>query len=146
MRGYNFKFNKILNYKESIENIKKVKYGEINQKLIQEEEILEKYYNYKEEIITNKKESSSKSNIGHLRLINRYLDDISSTIENQEIIITDIKRDLELAKEELLEAMQEKNVFEKLKENHYNEYILELKREEEKIIDGIITFNNSSRE
>lgn len=146
MRGYSFKLNKVLNYKESIENIKKVEYGDINQKLIQEEKRLEKYNAFKEDIISNKNESSKKTNIGYLKLVNRYLDDISTTIENQEHIISVIKDDLESAKEELLVAMQDKKAFEKLKENDYNEYLLELKKEEEKLIDGIITFKNSSKE
>lgn len=145
MRGYSFKLDKVLNFKESIENVKKLEYGDINQKLVREEERLLKYNIYKKDLLAKRKEFTQRTNINNLKLYNRVLEDISRTIKNQEKIISDIKVELEIAKEELLVAMQEKKAFEKLKENDYNEYIVEFKKSEEKTIDGIVTFNNSSR-
>lgn len=145
MKGYSFKLDKVLNYKETIENIKKNEYGNINQKLIKEEEKLLNYNANKEILLLKKSECSKSIKVGNLRLINRCLENISNNIENQEKIIYSIKDDLEKAKKELLIAMQEKKVIEKLKENTYKEYLLEVKKEEEKIVDGIITFSNSSK-
>lgn len=146
MRGYSFKFNKVLNYKENIENVKKMEYGDINQRLITEEEKLVYYNAYKESILAEKNTSAQRIKVGDLKLYNRILTDISSNIKNQEEKISNIKNELEIAKDELIVAMQEKKAFEKLKENGLEVYKEEVKKKEEKIIDGIVTFNNSLKQ
>ncbi|MDR7856270.1 flagellar export protein FliJ [Tissierella sp.] len=145
LAGYSFKLERILNYKENIENFKKVEYGNVNQKLISAEEILESFYFHKNKLITEKNETINNISIANLKLYNDYLQDISSNIENQEHIIIEIKKELEKAKEELLVAMQERKSFEKLKENDYNEFLSESKKKEDKVIDGIVTFNISTQ-
>ena len=141
MMGYNFRLEKVLNYKETIEGFKKTEYGEIHQKLNKEEGILLDYTMYKENLIKDKNQSTRKTSIGNLKLFNNYLKDISKNIETQEQIVDDTKVELEKVKEELMIAMQEKKSFEKLKEKDYEEFLDESKKSEEKIIDEIVTFN-----
>lgn len=143
--GYNFRLEKVLNYKENIESFKKTEFGNINLKLNKEEEILFNYNLNKEKLVNKKKESMNNTNIGNLKLYNDYLIDISANIENQEQVIDKIKEDLKKAKEELLVAMQERKSFEKLKENNYNEFLSETKKKEEKVIDEIISYNISTQ-
>lgn len=141
MASYNFRLERVLNYKETVEGFKKTEYGQINEKLNQEENILLDYNTYKENLIKDQKYSKRKTNVGNLKLFNNYLKDISNNIKTQEEIVDKTKEELERAKEELLVAMQEKKSFEKLKEKDYEEYLDESKREEDKIIDEIVTFN-----
>lgn len=141
MASYNFKLEKVLNYKEDIESFKKIEFGNINLKLNKEEEILYNYNLNKERLVTKKKESINSISIGHLKLYNDYLHDISSNIENQEQVIDEIKEELQKAKDELLIAMQERKSFEKLKEKDHNEFLSEVKKKEEKVIDEVISFN-----
>lgn len=143
--GYNFRLEKVLNYKENIESFKKTEFGNINLKLNKEEEILFNYNLNKEKLVNKKKESMNNTSIGNLKLYNDYLIDISTNIENQEQVIDEIKEDLRKAKEELLVAMQERKSFEKLKENNYNEFLSETKKKEEKVIDEIISYNISTQ-
>lgn len=143
--GYNFRLEKVLNYKENIESFKKTEFGNINLKLNKEEEILFNYNLNKERLVNKKKESMNNTSIGNLKLYNDYLIDISTNIENQEQVIDEIKEDLRKAKEELLVAMQERKSFEKLKENNYNEFLSETKKKEEKVIDEIISYNISTQ-
>lgn len=143
--GYSFRLEKVLNYKENIENIKKGEYGDINRRLNNEEEKLLNYNIHKEDLLTKKYESIKNTNVAYLKLYNNYLQEISSSIEKQERIISSIKEELEKTKEELLVAMREKKVFEKLKENDYNEFLKEVKKDEEKLVDGIVTFNSTTQ-
>lgn len=144
--GYSFKLEKVLNYKETMEDFKKAEYGDVNQKLNKEEEILYNYNLHKRNLVKDKSSSSRKTNIGNLKLYNNYLQDISKNIEKQEDIIDETKEELAKVKEELMVAMQEKKSFEKLKEKDYNEYIDESKKKEDKIIDGIVTFNINTQQ
>ena len=45
--GYSFRLEKVLNYKENVENLKKAEYGDVNRRLNQEEEKLLNYNNHK---------------------------------------------------------------------------------------------------
>lgn len=144
--GYNFKLEKVLNYKETMEDFKKAEYGDVNQKLNREEQILYDYNLRKQDLVKDKSNSSKKTNIGNLKLYNNYLQEISKNIEKQEDIIDETKEELAKVKDELMVAMQEKKSFEKLKEKDYNEYIDESKKKEDKIIDGIVTFNINTQQ
>lgn len=141
MSSYNFRLEKVLNYKETLEDFKKTEYGDLHQKLNREENILLDYNMYKESLLKDNKFSTEKISIGNLKLFNNYLKDISKNIEDQEQIVNETKKELEKAKEEMLIAMQEKKSFEKLKEKDYQEYLYNSKKKEEKIIDEIVTFN-----
>jgi flagellar FliJ protein len=143
--NYSFKLEKVLNYKENIEDLKKSKYGDINSRVNNEEERLIGFNQHKENLVVEKNKSVKNTSIGNLKLYNSYLQDISVTIQNQERKIEEMKVELEEAKEELLVAMQEKKAFEKLKENDYKEFIIESKKQEEKLLDGIVTFNTSQQ-
>lgn len=143
--NYSFKLEKVLNYKENIEDLKKSKYGDINSRVNNEKERLIGFNQHKENLVVEKNKSVKNTSIGNLKLYNSYLQDISVTIQNQERKIEEMKVELEEAKEELLVAMQEKKAFEKLKENDYKEFIIESKRQEEKLLDGIVTFNTSQQ-
>lgn len=145
MMGYSFKLEKVLNYKENIENLKKTEYGDVNRRLNNEQEKLLNYNIHKENLVTQKNDSTKNINVGSLKLYNNYLQDISTNIKKQESIISDIKDELEKTKEELLIAMKEKKIFEKLKENDYNEFLSEVKKNEEKLVDGIVTFNSTTQ-
>jgi flagellar FliJ protein len=144
--GYTFKLEKVLNYKETMEDFKKAEYGDVNQKLNREEKILYDYNLRKQNLVKDKSDSSKKTNIGNLKLYNNYLQEISKNIEKQEDIIDETKEELAKVKDELMVAMQEKKSFEKLKEKDYNEYIDESKKKEDKIIDGIVTFNINTQQ
>ena len=143
--NYSFRLEKVLNYKGNVEDLKKAKYGDINSRLNNEETRLMDFNQHKESLVVEKNNSVKRTNIGNLKLYNSYLQDISTTIQNQEIKIEEMKIELEEAKEELLVAMQEKKAFEKLKENDYKEFITESKKQEEKLLDGIVTFNTSQQ-
>lgn len=146
MMGYNFKLEKVLNYKETMEDFKKAEYGDVNQKLNKEEQILFDYNLRKQNLVNDKTNSSGKTNIASLKLYNNYLQDISKNIEKQEDIVDETKEELAKVKEELMVAMQEKKSFEKLKEKDYIEFIDESKKKEDKIIDGIVTFNINTQQ
>ncbi|SHI05226.1 flagellar export protein FliJ [Sporanaerobacter acetigenes] len=146
MDKFNFKLEKVLDYKKIIETDKKGEYGKAKQKLIKEENVLEDYNRYKDNIKNERNLSIYKTNIANLKLYNDHLLDIDRHILEQERVVDKTKEKLEIAKDELLEATKEKKTFEKLKENRYEEYLYSIKKEEEKIIDTIVTFKGSAQQ
>lgn len=144
LEKFTFKFEKILDYKKTIENHKKNEYGKIQQKLTKEEIVLEDYYKFKDKLKNKKDRSYNKINIANLQLYNNYLNDMNRLIAVQEGIIEQTKEELEQVKGELLEVSKEKKIFEKLKKNRYEEYLYDTKKEEEKLIDTIVSFKAST--
>lgn len=142
--GYKFNLQKVLNYKESLENQKKGQLGDANKKLREEENILASYTDYKYELLA-RKNTSERISIGELKLFNNKLNQITSSIEEQENLVKNIRLEVEEIKKELIVAMQEKKSFEILKEKDYEEYLKESKRQEEKIIDELVTFKSNTQ-
>ena len=54
MAGFNFKLEKVLNYKETVENEKKTKFAQIKQRLHKEELLLDDYYKQKNQLLKKK--------------------------------------------------------------------------------------------
>ncbi len=144
--GYNFKLEKVLNYKENIENIKKGQYGEVSSRLRNAENKLMKYQDDKVNLVNEKDSMKTNTNIRSLKIYSDYLKDISNDIKKQEKLISKINKELLEAKEELMEAMKEKKTLEKLKEKGYNEFIKESNKDEDKLIDSLNSFKNSTQE
>lgn len=140
MTGFNFKFEKILNYKENVENIKKSKYGALKQKLTEEEKKLESFYEYKSNLRKERNELAGTFNIGELKIFNNFYEEIKEKIEKQKQVVVEIRNEAEEAKELLIEASKEKKIYDKLKENAHNEYIYDQKKNEEKQVDSIVTY------
>lgn len=145
MAGFNFKLEKVLNYKETVENEKKTKFAQIKQRLHKEELLLDDYYKQKKSIIEEKNSFNENIKAGELYLYNLYIDTINKKIERQKSIILKTKEELNKAKDEMLNAVKEKKIFEKLKENKYEEFISEQKKEEEKIVDNLVSYKTATR-
>ena len=145
MLGYNFKLERVLNYKEDMETVKKGILGNINNKLSLEEEKLMNYNDNKDQLLKKKNEIQKKTDIRSLKLYNYHLEIISKNIKKQEELINDINIELDKAKEELLEAVKEKKTLEKLKEKDFSEFKNELGKKQEKIIDNIVSFKNMNQ-
>ena len=145
MAGFNFKLEKVLNYKETVENEKKTKFAQIKQRLHKEESLLDDYYKQKKSIIEEKNSFNENIKAGELYLYNLYINTINKKIERQKSIILKTKEELNKAKDEMLNAVKEKKIFEKLKENKYEEFISEQEKEEEKIVDNLVSYKTATR-
>ena len=73
MMNFNFRLERVLNFKESIEELKKAEYGTVQQKLNQEEDKLEKINYHKIDIKNQKNLSTTKTKVGNLALFNDYI-------------------------------------------------------------------------
>lgn len=145
MANFNFKLERVLNYKKTFEDYKKGKYGTVHKKLIEEENELDRFYKYKKSLMDEKKLSSTKIKAGDLALYNNYINKLNVQIKNQEEIIIETKNELEEAKKEMITAVKEKKIFEKLKENEYEEYLYQLKKQEEKQNDTLLSFKAATQ-
>lgn len=143
--NFNFKLEKVLNYKRTIEDLKKNQYGIVQQRLNNEESKLDDFNKHKRNLLDEKNLSATKTKVGNLAMYNTYIKDVNTRIREQEEIITKIQKELAEKKEEMVIAVQEKKIFEKLKENEYEKHLYEIKKQEEKLNDAIISYKISTQ-
>lgn len=63
-------------------------------------------------------------------------------IKNKEIEICELNKKLEIKKEEYIESRKERKSYENLKDKDYARYMIKEAKEEEKIIDEIVSFSS----
>ena len=146
MMNFNFRLEKVLNYKETVEDYKKGKYGTAQKKLNQEENKLDNFHQYKNSLKDEKNLSATKTKVGSLAMYNDYINDITLKIKKQEEVVAKTKEELEEAKKEMISAVQEKKIFEKLKENEYEKHLYGMKKLEEKQVDTLVSYKTSTQQ
>lgn len=146
MTNFNFRLERVLNFKETVEVLKKAEYGTAQKRLNQEENKLDTYNQHKDTIKGEKDLSASNTKVGNLAMYSDYIRDLNKRIKDQEEIVINTKIQLEEVKEEMIEAVQEKKIFEKLKEKEYEKYLYQMKKLEEKQVDTIVNYKTSTQQ
>ncbi|KPU28218.1 hypothetical protein TR13x_02455 [Caloranaerobacter sp. TR13] len=140
---FKFKFQKVLEYKETIENLKLADYNKAKEILNLEEDKLKSLINYKRNELAIRNKNVKNMTIFDLKNYNTIIDYINKEIARQEIRVDNARGILDSKKKVLLEALKEKKIMEKIKEKHYNEFIYQIKKEEDNLIDEIVNFRSS---
>ncbi|SHG92588.1 flagellar export protein FliJ [Tepidibacter thalassicus] len=141
---YKFRFQKILDIKEKLEESKKM---EINN-------LLSEVNKFKEEIYYLNKSKESKNieiksvmklgtDINTIRSMNEFIYSIDLKIKMLIQKLDLLENELEVKKKEYIEVMKEKKTFEKLKERDIQNFNEKLKKQEEQFVDQIVTFKHS---
>ncbi len=80
---------------------------------------------------------TKKMDILEIKNCQDYIPILDERIKQQEIVTERTRREMERIRVKLIEIMKERKILEKLKARHYQEYIREFLREEQKQIDEI---------
>jgi flagellar FliJ protein len=144
MAKFVYSLKSVLNVKEKFEDQKKLEYGQAVRKLEDERE--------KKKILLSKKEANIslfrkkldiKISPDEIKTINHYTELLKKNIIAQEVAIEKATAFMEKKRAELSDAMKERKKYEKIKEKRYEEYLIEEKKEEQKFIDGIVSYKHS---
>lgn len=141
MAKFIFNMQGLLNIKEKLEEQTKTEYGKALAKLEQEKSILLNLKNKKQENILSFRESINKGvKPNYIDNINKYISFIDKKVEEQTQNINKAKEIVEEKRLDLLEAMKERKVLETLKEKEKENYFKEELKNEQKIIDEIVSY------
>lgn len=142
MGKFNFKLQAVLNLKKQVEDNMKNEFGKAVQELERQKRILREIELERDEYITdmNKKTTSGVS-VGKLKEYGLYISLLNKKADNQKNNIKNAQECVDMYREKLIVAMQERKVMEKLKEKKFEEYLKEQQKQEQKIIDEIASFN-----
>ena len=143
--GFRFKLQRVLDLKLKQEDEKKNQIATLMQAIKTKEDELEALISEKKQkefsLNDNRKRGIS---ILEIRNINQYLLFLDKKINTLRFEISSLESNLIQKRLEYLELQKERKTFEKLKEKDYEKYLYNEKKEEEKMIDQIVTFNKNN--
>lgn len=141
MAKFIYRMENILNIKYKMEEQAKQEYMTVRMRLNEAEEYLEslktrkaEYFNLYRRLLAEKLDVLEIENCKNsISIMDEY-------IENQRRVVASIEKELELAIEKMNEAMQERKIHEKLRENQFEIFLQEINQEEMKEIDQLISY------
>ena len=143
--GFRFKLQRVLDLKLKQEDEKKNQIATLMQAIKTKEDELDALISEKKQkefsLNDNRKRGIS---ILEIRNINQYLLFLDKKINTLRFEISSLESNLNQKRLEYLELQKERKTFEKLKEKDYEKYLYNEKKEEEKMIDQIVTFNKNN--
>jgi flagellar FliJ protein len=142
--GFNFKLQRILDLKLKQEDEKKNQISSLMQLIKTKEDELELLLTekkYKENHLNDIRKNGVS--ILEIRNINQYISFLDKKMNTIRFEISSLETNLKQKRIEYLELQKERKTFEKLKEKDYEKFIYNEKKEEEKMIDQIVTFKKN---
>lgn len=145
MAKFNFRLNKVLEYREKIEDINKNEYGRAKKILDDEVVLLEGILSHKESVNYERDKITLNTTINDLRNYNRYLENVKDKLIEQKTLVEKAQKDVESARYKLISSSIDKKTLENLKSRDLDNYLYKMKKEEEKIVDQIVCYKSSMK-
>ena len=144
MAKFNFRFASNLRVKERLEEQKKLEYGKALAALENEKQKKRILLTERENTINSFRESVQKDITPYdLQMHNNYLGVLKERIIKQDAAIKRAEEFAEKKRLELVEAMKERKIMEKLKEKDFEEFKIAEQLKEQKIQDEIVSYRYS---
>ena len=141
--SYKFRLQKVLDVKEKAEDNKKNEVYIANKELLKaNEQLQELKLKLTQKGIEREEKNKKGTSIIEAIQLNKYIDYLCSLIKIKELEICELNKKLEIKKEEYIESRKERKSYENLKDKDYARYMTKEAKEEEKIIDEIVSFSS----
>lgn len=146
MAKFIYRLQNVLDVKLKLENQARTNFSLAAAKVNDEEERLSALYAEKTDYEDDyRKKSSGKLNVFELKQARDNISYIDGRITAQKKNVEMAKKSLEIARFQLNEAMKERKIHEKLKENAFEEFIHEENEAEKKEIDQLVSFRYNDK-
>lgn len=146
MAGFVYRMQNILDLKYKLEEQKKQEYAQVQMRLNEAEAYLQTLEQRLETDVENLRKATS----GTLKLLEiesckNAITFRRDQIERQQQMVKSLRGEVERARIRLNEAMQDRKMHEKLRENEFEEFMQEMNLQESKEIDQLVsyTYNHS---
>lgn len=146
MAKFIYRMQSILDIKYKLEEQAKQQYMEVRIRLNEAQDMLDGLQKRKEEYFeAYRRLVSEKLDILEIENCKNAILILDEYIINQKSVVAAIEIELEQAAAAMKEAMKERKIHEKLKENQFESFLQELNREEAKEIDQLVSYQYNDR-
>jgi flagellar FliJ protein len=146
MKKFNFRLQRVLDIKGTIEEVKRRDFNLARMKHSEEVKTLMELQNQENFFRTKLNETRAKgSNLRQINIFYRFFAYLSGQKAYRRKLIETAREEMEKRREILIEAVKEKKVLERLKEKKLLEYNFELNKEEQANMDEISGVKHSRK-
>ncbi len=141
MKKFDFRLQSVLQLKSQLEDNAKNSLARATRELENQKAFLEELNSINNGSMNSlTSEVDEGISIYRIKVYNSYLSHLKNKITNQKENVNIAERDVDINRESLIKAMQERKIIEKLKEKKYQEYIKEQNKAEQLVIDELNSF------
>lgn len=138
MAAFKFRLQKVLDYKQQVEDTKKQELFRLMKIFHEEEKVLIKLH----ELLLKKLSEFEEKQQGELDILellfySGYISRLNGEIEQQREKLKQLALQIEQKRGEVIAASKERRIMEKLREKKYKEFMKEESRREQKFLDEI---------
>ena len=141
MAKFIYRMQNILNIKLRLETQAKTEYAENAARLAAEEEKMHHLASRQQYENEAKQRAMNRGNIASIKQSNESMAVMKELMTQQAVRIRIAQKNLDRARDKLNLAMQERKIYEKLREKAFEEFKQELNAQEKKEIDELVSFN-----
>lgn len=138
MEAFNFQLQKVLDYKEKIEEKKKEEFVKALKLQLAQEKELKHYIDTKN---ASKDYFYDLKTSGDFQNFSRYIEFLDNKIEDSKYKLVKATEQLEIKKQELIKSTSDRKVLDKLKEKAKQDFDAESNRKEQKLNDDFALFS-----
>jgi len=146
MAVFKYRLQNVLDIKLRMEEQEKAAFAAANTRLLEEEakmqNLLDRRDEYEE---AGRKLREAVLNVYEMRENSRAIDNLKEQIEIQKKEVTKAQSLVEVARRRLTDAVQERKIHEKLKENSFEEFVRDVNAAESKEIDELVSYTYGER-
>ncbi len=144
MKQFQFSLDKVLTYKEQIEENLRNEQAELLHRIASEERRLQdlhqEYSDYAEDLQLKKEEGCT---VPTMQMYEAYMVNLDFKIRRSQQVIENLRRREEEKRQEVIQAKVERSSIEKIKEKRFNEYGEEVRKAEERFIEEFVSNVNT---
>lgn len=145
MEKFRFRLDKVLEYREKIEDVSKAEYGKAKKNLDDEMKLFNEILSHIDSINCERDKIAASATIKDLRNYNLYLGKMKERLNYQKKAVEKAQAKVDMARNRLIASSIEKKTLENLKDRDFNNYLYRMQKEEEKIIDQVVSYKSSMR-
>jgi flagellar FliJ protein len=133
-----------LGLKEKVEDLKKNEFGKAVTALAEARRVLADMEARREKCIDDFRRDINKGiDPDAFKRYNLYIEQVKLAIKRQEFVVEQCEAFVEVKRQELVEAMRDRKTLETLRDNDFEEHLIEEKKQEQKVVDEIVSYKGS---
>lgn len=147
MAKFIFKMQNILDIKSRLETQAKTEFSEAASRLAEQEDILRQLLVRRKQYESELKEMSENHlNIVEIKRKNESIKVMGELMKQQAVKVRMAQKNFDVARQKLNDAIQDRKIYEKLKENAFEQFKLEVNEEEKLEIDQLVSFTYNAKD
>ncbi len=139
MKKFSFSLETVLDYKHQILENLQYEYGQINEEVRAQKQVIENLKNEYVGVGNSLKDAEKKGiSVHEIRSFHNYIDLLSYKIRKENDVLAILLKKQELKRLQVLEASQSSTTIEKLREKRFQSYQKEVQKDQEKQIEEFV--------